>query len=177
MGPLTGARPPARIDARTGGADRGFTLIEVLVVLVVLALGAGLVFANIGSDPRGLVEREAKRLAGALEHAAALAQWQNEMLGVSAEGSAYRFWRKGADGRWTLFTGDDVLATRTLPSDLAVTPATYAGAPVARDAIIPFRASGRNEPYSLVLGSSQWTIIVRADPLNRVAFAAAPVSR
>jgi general secretion pathway protein H len=177
VGPLTGARPPARIGTRTRRADRGFTLIEVLVVLVVLALGAELVFANIGSDPRGPVEREAKRLAGSLEHAAALAQWQNEMLGVSAEGSAYRFWRKGADGRWMPFAGDDVLATRTLPSDLTVTAATYAGAPVARDAILPFRASGRNEPYSLVLGSPQWTIIVRADPLNRVAFAATPDSR
>ena len=146
-------------------------------MLLLLALGAGLVLANIGADERGVAEREAKRLAGALEHAAALAQWRNETLGVSADGGAYRFWRRDTDGRWTPFAGDDVLAMRTLPPGLAVAPSSYAGAPARSDAIVPFRASGRNEPYSLVLASVQWTIIVSADPLNRVAFAAAPVSR
>ncbi len=177
MGPLSGSRRRARLRACSEIRRDGFTLIEILVVLVVLAVGAGLVFANIGTDERGVAEREARRLAGALEHAAALAQWQNETLGVSAEGGAYRFWRRGGDGRWTLFSGDDVLAMRTLPSGFAVTPSVYAGTPAPRDAILPFRASGRNEPYSLVLGSPQWTIIVSADPMNRVAFAAAPDSR
>ena len=96
---------------------------------------------------------------------------------MSAEGSAYRFWRRGGDGRWTPFAGDDVLAMRTLPPGFAVTPATVCRRSGRADAILPFRASGRNEPYSLVLGSSQWTIVVRGDPLNRVAFAAAPDSR
>ena len=162
--------------ARAGcrATRRGFTLVEVLVVLVVLALGVGLVFANIGGDERGLVEREAKRLAGALEHAAALAQWQNEMLGVSAEGGAYRFWHRGDASPWTPFSGDDVLAPRVLPSAIAATSLSYAGAPVAPGAILPFRASGRNEPYSILVRSPQWAIVVRGDPLNRVAFAAAP---
>jgi general secretion pathway protein H len=171
VGALTTA---ARAGRRVAG--RGFTLVEVLVVLVVMALGAGLVFANIGNDGRAEVEREAKRLAGALEHAAALAQWQNEMLGVSAEGGTYRFWRRGDASPWTPFSGDDVLAPRVLPSGLAAAPLSYAGAPVAPNAILPFRPSGRNEPYSLLLRSPQWAIVVHGDPLNRVAFAAAPAS-
>ena len=45
--------------------------------------------------------REARRFAGALEHAATRAQARAETLGASAEGNAWRFWRRDADtGRW-----------------------------------------------------------------------------
>jgi hypothetical protein len=116
-------------------------------------------------------------LAGALEHAAALAQWRGETLGVSADGGAYRFWRRGADDRWSALGDDDVLAPHTLPAGITVVPATFAGAPVPADAILPFRASGRNEPYALSLSSPAWSFYLTGDPLNRVQIAAATVSR
>jgi general secretion pathway protein H len=156
---------------------RGFTLIEVLVVVVIIGVTAGLVVLGLGSDERQATEREAKRLAGALEHAAAAAQWRAETLGVSAEGAGYRFWRRGTDDRWTALADDDVLAPRMLPAGVSVLPSSYAGAPVPSDVILPLRASGRNEPYALVIASSAWSLEVAADPLNRVRVAAATDSR
>ena len=154
----------------------GFTLIEVLVVVIVIAIASAVVIANLDGDDRGSMEREARRLAAALEHAASLAQWQGETLGVSAEGNVYRFWRRRADGSWVAIDDDSVLAPRALPADFSVKPASYGGAPIAEDAVLPFRASGRNEPYSLLLANSAWSVLVAADPLNRVHFAQA-VSR
>jgi type II secretion system protein H len=154
---------------RTGSnASRAFTLVELLVVLVVIGIAAGLVFVNLDADPARSAEREATRLAGAVEHAAALAQWTGETLGVSAEGRVYRFWRRGSDDRWAAISDDDVLAARSLASELSVGAATYAGAPVATDAILPLRPSGRNEPMALVLGSPAGTFTIASDPLNRV---------
>jgi general secretion pathway protein H len=158
-------------------APAGFTLLELLVVLVVLAIVAGLVTTNLGGGERRGVEREAKRLAGALEHAAALAQWRGETLGVSADERGYRFWRRGDDDRWSALADDDVLAPRTLPVGFMVAAATFAGAPVAADAILPFRASGRNEPYALMLASPAWSLFVTGDPLNRVQVAVPAASR
>jgi len=152
-------------------------LLEVLVVVVVIGIASGIVIANIGSDDRRTTEREANRLAGALEHAAALAQWKSETLGISADGGVYRFWRRGADGRWITIDDDDVLAPRVLPAAFTVRLASFAGAPVAEDAILPFRASGRNEPYALVLASPAWSQIIAGDPLNRVQIAAHAASR
>ena len=156
--------------------DAGFTLIEVLVVVIIIAVASAVVVANLDGDDRGRMEREARRLAGALEHAAALAQWQGQTLGVSAEGSVYRFWRRRDDGAWAALDDDSVLAPRALPATFFVKPASYGGAPVAEDAVLPFRASGRNEPYSLLLANPAWSVLVAADPLNRVHFAQA-VSR
>jgi general secretion pathway protein H len=159
-------------------ARAGFTLIEVLVVIVVIAIASGFVIVNLGGGgDRRAAEREATRLAGALEHAAALAQWKGETLGVSADGGTYRFWRRAADDRWIAVADDDVLAARALPADFTVAPVAYAGAPVGADAILPFRPSGRNEPYALLLASPAWSMVVAGDPLNRVQVAAHAASR
>jgi general secretion pathway protein H len=164
---------PAHAPARPTRTAAGFTLIELLVVLVVLGIAASLLVASLGGDERGGAAREACRLAGALEHAAAAAQWRRETLGVSAEGERYRFWRRDETDRWVPLTDDDVLAPRALPAGLAVTAARYAGAPVPADAVIPLRPSGRNEPYALALAVPGWVFTLAADPLNRIATTAA----
>jgi type II secretion system protein H len=151
----------------------GFTLAEILVVLVVIGLAAGLVFAQLESDPRQALEREARRFAGALEHAALLAQWKNQVLGVSASGGAYRFWRRDVSDvegpRWVALSDDEVLAPRALPAPLVTATEAYAGAPVPGDAVLPLLPSGRNEPYLIALASPQWQILLASDPLNRIA--------
>ncbi len=74
----------------------GFTLVEILVVVAIIAITAGLAALAFDGDDRGTTAREAKRFAGALEHASARAQWRAETLGVSADGEGWRFWRRPA---------------------------------------------------------------------------------
>ena len=176
MGPLI-RLPASQPAARSPRRGDGFTLIELLVVIAIIGFVAAIVVLGVGGDERRTTEREAKRLAGALEHAAATAQWRAEILGVSADGAGYRFWRRGAEDRWSALTGDDVLAARTLPPGVTVAAVTYAGAPVAPDAILPFRASGRNEPFTLQIASTAWSLQIDADPLNRVQIAIPADSR
>ncbi|HTS22391.1 MAG TPA: type II secretion system minor pseudopilin GspH [Casimicrobiaceae bacterium] len=163
MGPLS---------ARRRGSA-GFTLAEILVVLVVIGIAAGLVVAQLEADPRQALEREARRFAGALEHAALLAQWKNQTIGVSAIGDSYRFWRRdpgSADAeQWVALSDDDTLAPRALPPPLVATLQLYAGAPVPGNAVLPFVPSGRNEPFVIAFSSPQWQIVLASDPLNRVA--------
>ena len=175
MGPVTIAyRRHAATHISVGPSvlrASGFTLIEVLVVLIVLALAAGVAVVAYDGDERGIATREAQRFAGALEHAAARAQLRAETLGVSAEGDTWRFWRRSATGdTWLPVADDDVLAPRRLPSILVIAPALYAGQPLPADAIVPLRASGRNEPMSFTLHAAQTRINLAADPLNRVSF-------
>jgi hypothetical protein len=139
-----------------------------MVVLVVLAIAAGLLVASLEQDPRRVAMGEARRLAGALEHGAALAQWTGQTLGVSATGRSYRFWQRGPDAGWTTLAGNDVLAAHALPEGLDVAVTTYAGAPVATDVIVPLRPSGRNEPYTLVITHRGGLATLDSDPLNRV---------
>jgi general secretion pathway protein H len=150
----------------------GFTLVELLVVILVIGLAAAVTYAQLERDPRQALEREGRRLAGAIEHASLLAQWKNRTLGLSAGGGSYRFWQRGATDAgetWTELSDDDALAPRTLPAPLAVTPRSYAGQVVPPSAVLPLVPSGRNEPFVIELDAPEWRVLLAADPLNRVA--------
>ena len=151
------------------GHDSGFTLAEILVVLIVIGLASAFAYARFESDPRAELERESRRLGGAIEHAALLAQWQNQTLGLSAAGSGYRFWRRDAAGEeWTALAGDDLLTARAMPASLNAALLSYAAQPVAADAVVPLRASGRNEPFVIELASAEWHVLLVSDPINRI---------
>ena len=62
----------------------GFTLVEVLVVLAIIAIAAAVAVVAYDGNDRDRANREARRFAGALEHAAARAQARSETLGASA---------------------------------------------------------------------------------------------
>ena len=155
-------------------ARSGFTLVEILVVLLLLGIMASVVAVRAEQDQRRILQREATRFAASLEQAIAMAQYQAVTLGVSAQGSTYRFWRRDGDGQWHVITATEPLAPHMLPDGFDARPQHYAGASVARDAILPLRASGRNEPFDLVLATRDWLARIRADPLNRVRIDIAP---
>jgi type II secretion system protein H len=151
-------------------ATAGFTLVEILVVLVILAIGAGAAAIAYDGNDRDRATREARRFAAALEHASLRAQVRAETLGASADGNGWRFWRRDPDsGQWLPVADDDVLAARLLPAAMTVTPLTYAGQPLDASAIVPLRPTGRNEPYAFQLQARDVRIVLAADPLNRIA--------
>jgi len=152
---------------------RGFTLVEILVVAAILAIGGGIAAVALSSDERATLSREARRFAGAVEYATDRAKVRHETLGVSADGDAWRFWRRSAEGRWSALSDDPALASRVLPPPLRALPHAYAGGPLRPDAIVPLRASGRNEPFTFVLANERYQAVVSADPLGRVSVGSA----
>ena len=150
-------------------AYAGFTLLEILVVIAILAIAAGIAVASLDGDERGTLDREARRFAGALEYAARRAELRHETLGVSAADGQWRFWVRAGDGRWRTLSDDEPLAARALPASFSAAPLSFAGQPLTPQAIVPLRPSGRNEPYAFVLASPAFQVIVSADPMNRVA--------
>ncbi len=173
MGSL--APPRSRRSGFATVREAGFTLIEILVVIVVLGIAAAAASMAYSGDDAGTATREARRFAGAIEHAATRAQVRAETLGVSAEGSGWRFWRRDPErGTWQPLADDDVLAPRTLPPAMQLRAASFAGAPVPADAILPLRPTGHNDPFAFTLAASTVTLEVAADPLNRVALTRLP---
>ncbi len=98
----------------------GFTLIEMLVVILIMALLVGLVSVSIRPDARGLLRIEAERLARLIDLAASEASFTRKTIGWTANGPTYRFWRGREDSGASGIRNDDLLRERELPAGMII---------------------------------------------------------
>lgn len=98
----------------------GFTLIEMLVVVLIMGLLVGMVSVVTRPDARGLLRNEAERLARLIDLAVVEASLTGSTLGWTADGSAYRFWRFRGDSGWSEIRDSDLLRARTLPAGMTI---------------------------------------------------------
>jgi general secretion pathway protein H len=96
---------------------RGFTLIELMVVLLVMGLAAGLIGVLAQPDERTRLRVEAERLAELLDLAATESRFTGKPIAWVAESATYRFWRSSDIG-W--LEAGDMLRARSLPAGMAI---------------------------------------------------------
>jgi general secretion pathway protein H len=160
----TGLSTEPRRIARTRAA--GFSLIELLVVIVILAIMAAMVLLSMGTlrsgDP---AETEARRLTALLELLAEEALIQGRDYGVEFFADGYRFLSFDPDsGLWSVVADEASLRPRELSGDLRMVLAVDGREVVVhaeererdrrRDEIVPQVAifsSGEFTPFELFL--------------------------
>ena len=104
----------------TARCGRGFTLIEMLVVLMIIGLFVGLVSTITHPDDRAVLRLEAERLAQLLDFAATEARLAGKSIAWTADESGYRFWRSDETAAWAEIRDSELLRARTLPLGMAV---------------------------------------------------------
>ena len=105
MGPLT--HPPV-------ARNRGYTLVELLVVAAIVGIVASAAALAWRSDPARTLESEAQRLASVLELAQARARIAGSRLAFSADPQGYAFWLRDDAGAWREIENDDPLKRRNM---------------------------------------------------------------
>jgi len=113
---------------------RGFTLLEMLVALVVMAVGIASASLALRPDDGRLLASEAERLALLL----AQAREESELVGMRlawvAAADGYEFLRRDmtVDGAsWLVLRGDDLLHPRRLPAGFTIKSIEVDGRPLA----------------------------------------------
>jgi general secretion pathway protein H len=149
---------PAMRTART----RGFTLVELLVVMVIIGLTLGMATLNAIPSPRQDLDKEAQRLALLLQLARDEAIVRNRLVAFEANGDRYRFMVRG-DAGWEPVTRDDLLREREFknsPLQLILEP-TGTGTP---DMLrITFGREPVDRPFVLTMAKGGNTVAIRAD--------------
>lgn len=148
----------------------GYTLIEVLVVIVILSIASGLVVVNLGRDRGALLEEDARRLALVLQFARDQAITRGQPFAWTADASGYKFSRRQRGRGWVQVDAAEGLAARAWPEHLRLTRLRISGLVVPPGEPLIFTASGFNQPYDLVLASGPWQVVLAGDLAGRVRF-------
>lgn len=94
------ATPSRRLMARqySGKSRYGFTLLEMMVVVVIIGIVSGLVVVNAQPSPRNLLEHQAQRLILLLQDAHQEARLRAQPIAWEATPQSYRFLVRDGEG-------------------------------------------------------------------------------
>lgn len=98
----------------------GFSLIELLVVLMIMGLLVTLVTVTARPDDRAVLRLESDRLAELFALAISRSELAGKSLAWTSDGRSYRFWRKSGEAGWQETGNEEPLRGRPLPQDMQV---------------------------------------------------------
>lgn len=148
-------------------ASRGFTLIEMLAVLLVMGLLAGLASAIVRPDEHAQLRIESERLAQLLDLAATEAHLSGKTLAWGADGKSYRFWMREKDG-WTELRNHGSLHARDLPQGMAISSLALENRRTQDGMRLEFTAHGAAAVFSLELSLGDERYAIESSPLGEV---------
>lgn len=146
------------------GHARGFTLLELLVVLVIVGIMLGAVALNAHPGDRQVLQNEAQRIALLLQLARDEAIVRNQPIAFETDEYRYRFLVR-QNGEWAMLSGDELLREREYrrsPLMLQLQP--------GGDGRLPLRIVFGREPvdkaFTLSMGYGAERVAVRADGIG-----------
>ena len=138
--------------------DRGFTMIEMLVVILIIGIIVNLVAVNLGGN-RSLeeLETEVRRFYSLTELALEQALLSSEIIGIAVEDDAYHFLLR-TENRWEPMD-DNLFRDRKLPESLRLKLATEvptrdSSKQAEKTPDIVLLSSGELTPFELLFSSS-----------------------
>jgi general secretion pathway protein H len=141
----------------------GFTLVEVLVVVVIIAALVGLVAVKLAPDARAALREEALRLAALLAHARDEAIATGAPLAWQRTERGYRFLQRAPDRTWVAVDRDPSLRPRELPPGLGFAAIEGPAAPTGAPALIVLAPTGLSEPFRITLALGEHRARVSSD--------------
>lgn len=148
-------------------ASPGFTLIEMLAVLLVMGLLLGLSSAIIRPDERTQLRVESDRLAQLLDLAATEAALSGKPLAWSSDGKSYRFWSRDKDG-WIELRNHGSLRARPLPQGMAISHLSIDSRRTQDGMRLEFAAHGTVSAFSLELSLGAERYAIEASPVGEM---------
>ena len=131
--------------------NSGFTLVEILVVLVIIGITLALVSVNFAKDDRAELRDEAQRLALLYQAARDEAISTGKAVAWVANGPQYGFFHHDADDKWSEAIAEAPFTGQSFAPRITLVELQVDGAKVPLDTPVVFSSSGMNTPFLATL--------------------------
>ena len=150
----------------------GFTLIEIMVVVFLIALTAGIVSVKFRHDSSQIVETEARRFVALVEQMCQESVIQGRVFAVTRTGATgYRFVIFD-DGEWLAVKQDDMFRPRELPDDISL-KLDVEGAGTSEDESLRCEPDGFMTPFLAVFDLEGLRYTVQTNEMREMEISAA----
>ncbi len=143
----------------------GFTLLELLVVMVIVGITLGMVSFNAMPDERQILQNDAQRIALLLQLARDEAIVRNHPIAFETESDRYRFMSL-EENHWQAIQRDDLLRER----EFKRSPVIFSISPQPTEQNTPLRIIFGREPvgipFVLTLATGKARVAIRADGIG-----------
>jgi general secretion pathway protein H len=148
-------------------AARGFTLIEILVVLVIMGIVVASVSLSFNRDEGTLLSETSDRLALLLQSAHDEAILTGQAIAWSEESGRYQFWRPNKD-EWQKIDRDDLFFQRQLPERISMIELRVNNALLKPGELLVFAPGGLATPFEATLAFGAARSKIQGDAVGRV---------
>ena len=145
--------------------SRGFTLLELLVVMVIAGIILGMVSFKAMPDDRQVLQQDAQRIALLLQLARDEAIVRNRPIAFEADATHYSFLIK-PEQQWLPLKDDEMLRERDFkrsPVSFTITPSNSLPTPPLR---LIFGHEPVDKPFVLTLTVGAASAVIRADGIG-----------
>jgi type II secretion system protein H len=151
------------------GRQRGFTLLEIMVVVLLISITATYAVVNLQRDDDRRAELELRRLAGIMEQLREESELSGKSYAIEFDAAQgrYQFLQAGAEG-WEEMK-DDLFREVTIPEPLRLQfkAGPAAGSGEARDLVV-FLSDGSLTPFEVTLTGKTRVYRLYVDPAQNL---------
>lgn len=151
----------------------GFTLIEILVVVAVIATASAILVLAASPSDATRARGEARRLATLLELALAEARAGGRSIAWAPLPEGYAFFRRAEDGDWEEFAGDSAYRRRALPEGVTLRDVSLESRPLREGERVVMTPYGLAGTIVATVAAANAGFTLRGGPLGRVTVAPA----
>jgi general secretion pathway protein H len=153
------------VPFRRPSSAAGFTLLELMVVLVVVGIMLGLVTLNSLPNKQQALQRDAQRIALLLQLAREEAIVRNSQVAFELDSNGYRFYVRD-DDKWKLLDDNDLFRERSFDKSPLVVTMKPAPKEMALPLKIIFGREPVDKPFTLTLTYEDVSVSIHADGIG-----------
>ncbi len=148
--------------------NAGFTLLEILVVVLLIAITASFAVVSLNRDVDRLAQLEARRLAGLIDQLRdeSVITSRTYALEILSDERAYRF-LVSAEG-WQLITDDSMMRQRVIPEPLRLSYESPIDAEAGSRELVVVQANGQITPFTIIIRGEDKAYHVILDPAQNI---------